>query len=241
MNILRQSYSVIKKKYAKFGKGNVRLTQSDLVLILPINPASANYNFIVLQNDTTVPQTAQEIRLNMNDEFIATDMGVFLLGQLQGDPASNVSTKWHTHVPTEVNRTFVEMEEFYNGRVNISVNKISFLENWHIKKHQVIPRTQWQNTSAGQPFATIPSEDFKGDGMYIMQPMITFSGAKKNEVNLTLPRAISPHTVDFTATDGLAQVYTINRIAVVFRGLLAQNAAAFQSSGRVIRKGLASK
>ena len=45
----RINFKTIIAKYAKLGKGNVRLTQSTLYLTKPINPTTTVYNFDVLE------------------------------------------------------------------------------------------------------------------------------------------------------------------------------------------------
>ena len=75
----RLNYSVIFNRYKKLGKGNVRLTQSALFLTKPIQSTQSAYTFDVLETQTGTLQP-DEIRLNLNDEFIIASMGLYLVG-----------------------------------------------------------------------------------------------------------------------------------------------------------------
>ena len=97
-----------------------------------------------------------------------------------------------------------------------------------MKKHNCVTRTQW-----GQDLATEnafqPSNDFEQDGALVMQPMLTLSGAKKNDVVITLNAAVAPTAAGAWLTqDGTTLTITATKLALYFRGMLAQNAAKFQ-------------
>ena len=65
--------------------------------------------------------------------------------------------------------------------------------------------------------------------MFPVEPTITLSGAKKNQLTLQLPTAINTATVGFTDDAGNVVNYRINRVSLLMRGLNAQNGATFQS------------
>jgi hypothetical protein len=95
-------------------------------------------------------------------------------------------------------------------------------------KHKCTPRTQYQNTSAGIPQATQPSICMNEDGTVKMQPMITFTGAKKNEIQLVMTNNITAGLLyDFNTVGGSVN-YTVANLVLIFRGMLGQNAAVFQ-------------
>lgn len=230
MKQIRASYSLIRKKYIKAGKKTVRLTQSSLILMQAIVGTTSAYTFPILTTDQTPPQFPEEIRLNQNDEFVSYEMGYYLAGDMTtGDPAVFRSKYFGTYAPIELNSTFLNCREYANGNMKILVNNISRLEKWDLKKHEKVQRTQFQNSAVGQPFATTPSIDFSDDGMFPMQPMLTLSGGKKNEITATLVRAILPTgSGNFVTPDAVTINLTIKQLMVMFRGLLAQNATKFQ-------------
>jgi len=140
MKQIRASYKVIKGKYRKIGKGNVRLTQSTLQLIRDIDPTTTKYTFPVLETEPAV--LANEIRLNINDELIAYDLAYYVRATYEV-AAAFVSTMYFSYAPVELASTFGQVQNAWNGTLSIAVNKISRLENWDLKKHNTIPRTQF--------------------------------------------------------------------------------------------------
>ena len=231
----RINFNVIINKYKTLGKGNVRLTQSSLFLRKPINATATSYQFDVLETQTSTLQ-GDEIRLNLNDEFITTQMGLYLTGNAKVTSREGVVTNLsglnlHTH--TLQNVDFVKgqaLTPFYDGALKIAVNNIVYLEKWDTRKHYVAPRTQFSNflAAAGGYQALIPSNQFNKDGMYAVEPMLTLSGAKKNDITLALPSAISAQSFSYTDDNGNAITIDVDGIALMLRGLNAQNAASFQ-------------
>lgn len=225
----RINYGVIASKYRTLGKGNVRLTQSSLFLRKPIDATKTVYNFDVLENQTQTLQ-ADEIRLNINDEFITTQMGLYLTGQFKDDTGTALGgVRLFTNVLEQEN--FAQASNilpFYDGNLKIAVNNIVYMEKWDTRKHYVATRTQIGGATVGVINATWDSNAFAKDGMYAVEPMLTLSGAKKNDVTLTLPSAISNATYQYLSNEGRKYNLEINGIALMLRGLNAQNAASFQ-------------
>jgi len=233
---LRYNYALIKKRYAKRGKKIVRLTQSSLLLVQAIDATTNVYKFPVLETDNAVAPLPEEIRLNTNDEFISYDLGYYLMAnkvavQVEETPIVPLlnAKMFFTYAPDELGVPYGNLQDAWLGKLEILVNKISRLEKWDLKRHNVIPRTQFRNSLRGIPIATQPSADYKKDGMFEMSPMLTLSGAKKNEVTVTLVHAV-PSTVTGTWAnpDGNAIRFDAKWLALLFRGMLAQNAAKFQ-------------
>jgi hypothetical protein len=229
----RINYGVIATKYRALGKGNVRLTQSSLFLRKPIDATKTVYNFDVLENQTQSLQ-ADEIRLNINDEFITTQMGLYLTGTIatrDGVVTQLGGLRLFTNVLEQQNIVQASnLIPFYDGDLKIAVNNIVYMEKWDTRKHYVSTRTQLGSSSAVTTInnASWDSNTFAKDGMYSVEPMITLSGAKKNDITLRLPSAISNGAFDYVDSKGNLFTITINGIALLLRGLNAQNAASFQ-------------
>lgn len=237
MSTIRSSYKVILKKYKRIGKGKVRLTQSTLLLIQLIDPAKDNYKFPVLENDNAATIQPEEIRLNINDEFISYEVGYYLLANqtVSSPPATAAGKMYLTYAPAEMDFTFATLSRAWDGYLSISINKISRLEKWDLKKHNIIPWTQSKSQSIGLPYATLPSINYGRDGIKSMQPMLTLSGAKKNDVTIQLTNGAIPATASGaivvpSTAEPFQQTLTVTatRLALFFRGMLAQNAAKFQ-------------
>jgi len=218
----RINYSVIAQKYRNVGKGNVRLTQSSLFLTKPINSSVTTYNFDVLESQTASLQ-ADEIRLNLNDEMIITQIGLYLVGSING-----TATKLFTSPPYELSSAVADrLQPFYAGTFKIAINNIVYMEKWDTMKHLCVERTQFQNGGLGQN-ATTPSTNLAKDSMYALEPMITLSGAKKNDLTLQLPSAITAGNFTWTDSVGMPVVVAIDRVGLLIRGFNAQNSATFQ-------------
>lgn len=233
---MRSNFIKIKEQYNKFGKGSVRLTQSSLFLLQDIKPTQAAYTFPVLENETATLD-AHEIRLNMNDEFIATGLGLYLVAKAvkktEGGDVPLAGLFLMTYPNLEQVADAGKSQPIYDGSIKIAVNNIVYVEKWDTRKHRFTPRTQWASQilaggAVTQSPATIPSNDFAKDAMYPVQPMVTFSGAKKNEVTLILPEAADGFTWLTTTNAGETIEYTVAKIGLMLRGYNGQNAAKFQ-------------
>jgi hypothetical protein len=227
----RVNFSVIFAKYNKIGKGNVRLTQSTLILSKPIVPTVATYNFDVLETQTATLQN-NEIRLNLNDEFIVTTMGLYLQASVERITEAGVATASGSvlfpYIPTEQTSNLASLNDIYNGTLQIAVNNIVYLDKWDTRKHESRPRTQYTQFTTPNS-ATQGSTEFNKSAMFPVEPLLTLSGAKKNNIQLALANAISSSGFTHKVDDGSTVRYTFDRIALVMRGLNAQNGASFQN------------
>lgn len=227
----RINFKTILAKYNKVGKANVRLTQSTLVLSKPISATTTVYNFDVLESQTQT-LLGDEIRLNLNDEFIITSLGFYIQARILDGMGVDTGAKvLLSYAPFEQNSVSASrIANFWNGAFQIAVNNIIYLDKYDTRKSLFIPRTQFANFIAltGTP-STQPSVDFSKDAMYSTEPLLTLSGAKKNNLILTLPQAITSST--FTVVDNSGATYSIvaDRVVCLARGLNAQNGASFQS------------
>ena len=105
-----------------------------------------------------------------------------------------------------------------------------FLDKFDTRKHEFIPITQFGSFAAGTQNATQSNGQFSKVGMFPIEPSLTLSGSKKNQIQLQLPTAISTGcNVQITDNSGGTTNYAISRIAVLMRGLNAQNGSVFQS------------
>lgn len=223
----RASFVLIQKKYTARKMGNVRLTQSSLVFKQAIASNKNTYEFPVLTTDGTPAKG--EIRLNINDEFINYEQGYFLEFT---SPKRSDSTKTNSiklpYVPIEQGAPLVDLLPMHDATLKITVNGIDRLNNWDMLRHKCVPRTQFQNTSTGIPYATQPSVCYSESGFTTMQPMITFSGAKKNEIQISMQDALTTGgSFDFSSIGG-NNTFTASNLVLIYRGMLAQNAAKFQ-------------
>ncbi len=227
----RINYATIIAKYQKVNKGNVRLTQSSLFLSKPISATTTVYNFDVLESQTQTLQ-GDEIRLNLNDEYVVTQIGFYLQASILDAMKQPTGAKiLLTYAPFEQNSVEAsKVNNFYNGAFQISVNNIVYLDKYDTMKSKYIPQTQFANYIAltGTP-STQPMMNLASDGLYNTEPLLTLSGAKKNALTLTLPSAISPAAFEITDNKGVNYTVSVDRVVARFEGLNAQNGASFQN------------
>jgi len=231
----RANYARIKSKYNRIGKNSVRLTQSSLFLTKDIDATKSTYDFDVLENQTQTLQ-ADEIRLNINDEFIITHMGIYLYGTWQVGSEANKGRQLLTYAPIELDKTALLVKDLYAGQIKVAVNNIVYMEKWDTRKHEVIPSKEYQNfiptvvaTGITAFPAAQPSNNFESAAMIKLEPMLTLSGAKKNDITLRLPNAITGGAYSWTNNKNEIVVCNVTRIAIRLYGLNAQNGAKFQS------------
>ena len=217
----RANYSIVKQKYAGIGK-SPRITQSTLLLTKAISTTTTNYQFDILDSQTTTLQT-NEIRLNINDEFTVTHIGIFLQGI-----ANTGATKLMSYAPFELDAVKAgTLNGLFDGVLKISVNNVVYVDKWDTRKHEIVPMAQHHQFLTTTQFAQIAQFSTK-EYLYPVEPLITLSGAKKNQIELNLPVALTGQTFTNAAQTGTYSV-VIDRIAVMLRGYNAQNAAGFQS------------
>lgn len=223
----RKDYLRIKRAYDKLAKGNARVSQSDIVLIQPIDPNRTNYTFPVLETENANnPYNDWQIKLNMNDEFVVLQQSVTLWCRMeQTDRYFAMS-----YPPVELDATAHTLYQLYHtGRLSVKVNNVVFLEKYAIDRHLNVPRTQWENIAATTITSSQPSLDFSADSWFSSEPNIVLSGAKKNEIDLSLARSIQVVSgLQFSSQAEADLDFNIVGIRLAFRGFLAQNAASFQ-------------
>ena len=178
----------------------------------------------------TANLTADQIRLNINDEFVCTTLGIFAEGDLQVGMANSGIKRLFTYAPIENTSSASRFENLWNGTLSISVNNIVFLDKFDTRKHEYIGQTQWGSFAAGTQNATQNSAQFSKSGMFPIEPSLTLSGSKKNQITLQLNTALTTGaTIQITDNGGGTSNYAINRIGIMMRGLNAQNGSVFQS------------
>ena len=226
----RINFKTIIAKYAKLGKGNVRLTQSTLYLTKPINATTTVYNFDVLETQAQTLQ-ASEIRLNLNDEYIVAQMSMGLECSVLDKLGADTGAKFLlTYAPFEQDSANAsKIANFFQGALQISVNNVVYLDKYDVRRSQIVPTTNFSNFVAGTQSSTQPSINWAENSFYNNEPLLTLAGSKKNQITIQLATAISQAT--FAVIDNLGITYSLkaDRVFWMARGLNAQNGSVFQS------------
>lgn len=185
-----------------------RLTQSRLRLEQPIVTTSTLYTFPVLVNiQNQAQQFNTEIRLNQQDSFVPTYIGIYVAAPgTTTDAAFELKSYFNPFTFGAANAA--AGNTLYNGTKKIMINNVQYINNWPVVWHKNVPETQ-QTAAVG---VGSPLDQFVGDcyGLKDMQPYVLLVGSQNIVINIVLPLAI---------TAALAN----SRIIVVYDGILAQN------------------
>lgn len=214
-------------KRAGLNPGNAILSQSYLRFETLAVAAATSYKFDVLVNETSYTpsygNTAQ--KLNLQDAFVANQLGVFLAVAPATTGATINDYRLLTYptigLVTNAAGNFtaaqaVQMGSFYNGFLSLTVNQRTVIPYWDLARHYKVPTTQANGVTATTTAPTAPlhvvddSTSLADDAMFPVEPNLVFAGNKKHDLTITLPT-------------GIAAIPTNLRIVIIARGILAQN------------------
>jgi hypothetical protein len=189
------------------------LTQSYLRSEVALSTSVANYHLPILVNDTqNGASRVNEKRLNLQDIFITTEIGVFFgIGA-----GTTTSSPLYTYPNSTAFATGGSaLWTLYNGYLNLSVNNQNVLPAWDVLRHYYLPQTQ-QNTNFNSATATSPAVftqdqlDGSEQTYYPVEPNIVLNGAANLNFQLT-------------ANGAPSAVATNSFICVIQHGILCQN------------------
>lgn len=184
-----------------------RLTQSELRLEQPLVTTSTQYLFPVLVNINNQATTAfnTEVRLNLQDSFVPTHVGIFL-----AKPTSSTDTAFalESYPNPFIFTNSQQMYALYNGQMQIVINNNRYTQNWDLWRHYKANQTQ--QTAAPGAGSPLDQLDGSEDGFYPMQPYVLLLGSQNIELTIKVP--VAPTAVDANS-----------RFVIKFRGILAQN------------------
>ena len=185
------------------------LTQSYIRSEVALSTAIANYHLPVLVNDTQNGAVrVNEKRLNLQDVFITTEIGLFI------GVGTSTSTKAILYTyPNPVIFTAAtddDLWSIYNGYLNLTVNNQQILPAWDALRHYYAPQTQGGVGITAQTVFPVDQVDFSQQTYYPVEPNIVMNGAAN--INFQL-----------TANGAPATVLANSFICVIQHGILCQN------------------
>jgi hypothetical protein len=186
-----------------------RPTQSRLRLEQPFTTTSTKINFPVVTNvQGQAAPFITETRLNPQDSFVPTRLGIYVALPSSGTPSGDAAFKLLTYLNPFVFAQAAAMQVFYNSTLSITIGNDTLLPAWSVGWHERRPNTQ-QTAAAG---AGSPVDEFDGDeyGLRAMNPFVLLVGTSNLQVNINFPAA--PSAIDANS-----------RIVLVYDGLLFQN------------------
>jgi hypothetical protein len=191
------------------------LSQSYLRFEAPLTTTTTQYNLDVLVNDNLNPNNVTQNKLNLQDAFISSQIGIFI-----GIPVTNSVAEGRVKLYAYPDRTAftpaiaANLETLYNGFLSLTVNQRVIVPSWDLYRHYCAPITQIGQLPGTTTAGDIDnSTDFSTNGFANVEPNMVFVGSKKNQLTVTLPQA-------------LVSVPTNARLVVICRGLLAQNSTS---------------
>lgn len=192
-----------------------KLTQDYLRFEVIAQTGSTQYQYGVLNNQSATPQPAgssgatrpNEVRLNLQDAFIVSSVQMLLGKAATIDDAAFPVYSWNN--PITFPASSGALNNFYNGKMSLTVNNVITTVNWDLLRHKVINQTQL--TAA----TNSPLDQFDGgnDGRFPVEPNWILIGSKNNQLQINLNQAIG------TLETGTVQIVLV----CILRGVLAQN------------------
>jgi hypothetical protein len=206
-------------KRAGQNPANAVLSQSYLRLETALVQGNTQYKFDVLVNENT--QTTNfntQLKLNLQDSFIVSQIGFFLAAP---SSTTDASFRLLTYPNKTAFGTPSALNTIYNGFMSLTINQRTIIPNWDLYKHLDVPQTQ-QNQIQGTYSGAVTSPGVLPDdmnnagdfGFFPCEPNIVLVGSKKNDLTVTLPGT------------GLSAVTANSRLVCIFRGILAQNSTS---------------
>jgi hypothetical protein len=185
------------------------LTQSFLRSEVAMSTSIANYHIPVLVNDTQNGAVRiNERRLNLQDVFITTEIGVYMgVGT-----STNTAAKLYTYPNPQVYTTTTagDLWSLYNGYLNLAINNQQILPSWDVLRHYYVPQTQQGVGVTAQTIFPIDQADLSEQPYYPVEPNIVMNGAAN--INFQL-----------TANGAPATILANSFICVIQHGILCQN------------------
>lgn len=186
-----------------------RNTMSDLISEQALSTGQTNYKFPITNTQSNAIPFNTEVRLNLQDSFVASSWGMFLLAPSGANDATfHALTYGSPAVLTGGGAAAAET--LYNSYAKITVNNDVLVPVWHLSRHRLVPQSQQVTAAANQNGIAEDQIDLSTDGFYPVEPYLVFIGSKNIVVEMVLPAA-------------LAAVTANSRVRFHFRGLLMQN------------------
>lgn len=223
-NRSRDIYTSIKTAYtSKYGsakQSGIVITQGYLrSMSAALSATQGGVTFGILVNDISSGATAidaSEQRLNLVDNFLATEIRVSLLKVATGDTASisTISTFPNALVFAKAGEAKALMN-VYNGKLSVVINGETIIDSWDVMRHYRVGNAQklvlTAATGTGNAWEA-STYDNASYGFYPVTPQIELRGNGKNKITLALPVG-----GDLTGTS------SSNYVVLEMRGLLIQN------------------
>lgn len=219
--------SMVAAALAAQGLETNRISQSSLVLLQPIAAGATSYEFPILENTGVV--FPDEIRIALQDMFFITSISVCFQGLVNAGGAPAVQNRdYFTAPPVQASALAYPLYSLYRGRLTYKINEIVYLQNWDLQRHYNQAQTQILGVAGVNGIAHQWNERAGSvSSFFPVDPMVSINGNSKTSFTLNIPDGLLAPVVGipFLGGDGAATTLNIDRIAIILRGYLAQNAS----------------
>ena len=190
------------------------LSQSVIRSEVAMSLTLANYHVPILNNDTqNGAQFNTEIRLDLQDVFVVSQLGLFVAKPSSAADAGFEIFPYPTLKQFSTAGTSAALLGAYsNGQFQLIVDNKQILPQWDLFRHLRVPNQQSVTnayyTTSG--ITLLDEVDGASDGFYPVEPNFILSGNSKFSWSIVLPQA-------------LAAIEANSRFVVLIRGIKAQN------------------
>lgn len=189
------------------------LTQGYLRFEQPMLTGQTNILFPVLINQSTGGQFNTEQRLNLQDAFVADELGVFIYVPSSATATNVPLLSYPNTTQLSVAGSAAAAETLYHSYLTLAVNKQVLVPFWDVWRSRLINQTQQSVAiAAGTAQDQLSGRD---DVFFPTEPNWVIIGSRSNQLQLVMPNAF-------------AAVTAFARIVVYMRGFLAQNCTSVQ-------------
>jgi len=207
-----RSRAIFEGSLARYaGKPGVVISQGFLRLESAILGVQNSIGFAVLKNEMA-PNATQvndtELRLDLTDNFIVTEMGLFIVKTAISGKLGGVELNTFVNSVLFPGAEATGMEQIYNANVNLQVNGETIIDKWDTFRHKRVGQAQ-----KGVAGAVSNQWDNASYGFYPVTPQFSLNGNAKNQLVINLPESAV-----MTGAPG-----TFNYAVLVVRGLKIQN------------------
>lgn len=171
-----------------------------------IKNGQSKYSFPI-QKDSNSDQLT-ESKLDRNDKFMLTHLGLFLMKRLTTKPGIEVLQTYpniQEFADDSTNFLGADLEAFYNGHMSLKVGQTTFIERLDTRRFRAIEDTQ-------QSSASTKSSARENSGFIEMTPQVMLEVDQKIEIAVEAPTAFAK--VQNTVAN------TNNYLVLVGRGFL---------------------
>ncbi len=198
-------FATLKKKYS--AEKGVIITPGFIRIEQKILNGKPRYTFPVVKDSNS--DTVTEVKLDRNDQFVATHTGLFIMARVSTLPGVEVLQTYPnpTAIP-DVSTTFkiAHLECMYNGFLGVQVGQTIYIEKMDTRRFRFVGNTV-------ESASNTKSSAGEYSGFSELTPQIEFQGDGKSIISLEAP-------VDSTALVANTAANTANYLVLMFKGFL---------------------